>query len=247
MKEQFLIKSERYETKKLVIALIAVGVLLSFFLLIGNMPRHMGHYDFCNLTYILHQGDENCADLDYGSAKCDQCMVVMNSGGKFGYALGQALIKDFFLNISPLVFWSVVAALIHFWLRSVELTVTDKRVYGYVGWGKRIDLPVDSVSAIGTVTLLGGIMVATPGGKISFRFIKNSDEIYEVLTDILLARQQKSLVEQAVKSVVDHARKTAEEDRSEANSSGRSKWVCKKCGCSNDISRTTCRDCDAYR
>lgn len=84
----------------------------------------------------------------------------------------------------------VLVLLILWWLSSYELTVTDKRVYGKVAFGKRVDLPVDSVSATSTISFLKGISVSTSSGKISFLIIKNTDEIYEVINNLLIERQK---------------------------------------------------------
>ena len=81
------------------------------------------------------------------------------------------------LIFSPIAIFTFVGFLIYLWLHSYELTVTDKRIYGKVAWGKRIDLPVDSVSAIATIRILKGVSVSTSSGRISFRVIKNADEI----------------------------------------------------------------------
>ncbi|MBQ8746893.1 MAG: SHOCT domain-containing protein [Clostridia bacterium] len=70
-----------------------------------------------------------------------------------------------------------------------ELTVTDKRIYGRIR-GKRVDLPVDSISAIASTNFGQGITVATSSGKISFHLLKNADAIYEVLNNLLIERQQ---------------------------------------------------------
>ena len=77
-----------------------------------------------------------------------------------------------------LVLTVVIPKLIYFWLRSYEMTITDKRIYGKGAWGKRVDLPVDSVSAISTIRILKGVAVATSSGKINFLVIKNANEIY---------------------------------------------------------------------
>lgn len=74
------------------------------------------------------------------------------------------------------------------WLRS-ELIVTDKRVYGKATFGRRVDLPVDSVTAIST-GILKGVGVGTSSGKINFKLIKNRDEIHSVISNILLERQK---------------------------------------------------------
>ncbi|MBQ8210547.1 MAG: SHOCT domain-containing protein [Clostridia bacterium] len=86
---------------------------------------------------------------------------------------------------------ALLGGLIYLWLRSYELTVTDKRVYGKVQFGKRVDLPVDSVSATATIQLLKGVSVSTSSGKISFLAIKNANEIYSTINNLLIERQQK--------------------------------------------------------
>ncbi len=84
----------------------------------------------------------------------------------------------------------IIASAVYFWLRSYELTVTNKRIYGKIAWGKRVDLPVDSVSATAMVPLFKGVSVSTSSGKISFLVIKNADEIYTVMNNLLIERQQ---------------------------------------------------------
>ena len=71
---------------------------------------------------------------------------------------------------------------------SCDITVTDKRVYGKAIWGKRVDLPLDSISAVGT-SAFWGIDVGTSSGRIHFKFIKNKDEIHSELSNLLIERQ----------------------------------------------------------
>ncbi len=95
--------------------------------------------------------------------------------------------------------FSLIGVLIYLWLRSYELIVTDKRIYGRVAWGKRVDLPLDSVSATATTTLKG-VSVSTSSGRISFRLIKNADAIYQTINGLLIARQQGKLNSAATSS-----------------------------------------------
>lgn len=74
------------------------------------------------------------------------------------------------------------------WIR-VELTATNKRIYGKAAFGKRVDLPIDSISAIGT-SMLWGIDIGTSSGRIHFKFVENNDKIHSVLSKLLLERQQ---------------------------------------------------------
>jgi hypothetical protein len=73
--------------------------------------------------------------------------------------------------------------------RNVSMTVTDKRVFGTASWGKRIDLPLDMISAVATASL-GGIAVSTSSGAIRFKGMKNNVEIHETISKLLLRRQE---------------------------------------------------------
>lgn len=71
---------------------------------------------------------------------------------------------------------------------SCDIVVTDKRVYGRATFGKRVDLPLDSISAVGT-SALWGIDVGTSSGRIHFKLIKNYEEIHSELSKLLMERQ----------------------------------------------------------
>ena len=90
----------------------------------------------------------------------------------------------------PIVF-AILAFLIYRIYSKVELTVTDKRVYGVAKFGKRVDLPFDSISAVGT-SAMKGIAVTTASGAIKFKFIKNRVAIHSAISKILVERQGKA-------------------------------------------------------
>ena len=98
---------------------------------------------------------------------------------------------------------ALLGVFIHSWLSKIELIVTDKRVYGTAAFGRRVDLPFDSISAIGT-GWPKGIEVSTSSGKISFLAIKNCDEIHNVLSRLLIERQsvEKSVSHTTIKQEI---------------------------------------------
>jgi len=73
-----------------------------------------------------------------------------------------------------------------------QLIVTDKRISGKAAFGKQIDLPIDSISSVGTIKLIKGLSISTSSGNVSFWGIGNRDEIYKVISDLIIARQSKS-------------------------------------------------------
>lgn len=84
----------------------------------------------------------------------------------------------------------IVSLIVGAYLKSYKLTVTDKRVYGNTSWGKQVDLPIDSVSAVAS-TAMKGISVATSSGRIVFSFIKNRDEVRAAISQLIIERQGK--------------------------------------------------------
>ena len=111
-------------------------------------------------------------DIIYGGYTMDE----------FLYSDGGAIIPKILMPIFFIVsLWA---------LFFTEIVVTDKRVYGKTMFGKRVDLPLDSISAVG-FSAFHGISVGTSSGKISFALIKNNLEIHKCINDLLIDRQNK--------------------------------------------------------
>lgn len=146
MEEKVLIKSERYNIKKVFSTIFLIGLILTIIYAVILMIQHDNYFLWWE-HYVP-------------------------------------------LSLIPVASFALIGLLIFLWLRSYELTITDKRVYGKVAFGKRVDLPVDSVSATSTISLFKGVSVSTSSGKISFLAIKNTDKIYEIINNLLVDRQR---------------------------------------------------------
>ncbi len=82
-------------------------------------------------------------------------------------------------------------ALIIYLANLSELTVTNKRIYGKAAFGRRVDLPIDSVSAVAT-GLFWSISVSTSSGRITFLGLVNRDDIHKAISNLLVDRQNKA-------------------------------------------------------
>lgn len=187
MDEKILIKSEQYNIKKLLNTLIYIGLVLSILMYIIGFVDCLSLYD----DYYEHQQNSSCGwPYDY-LEECYACRNIANGLSKIGYGIALTN-RDYFLYcLLPLLIMSAISSLLYFWLHSYELTVTDKRIYGKVAWGKRVDLPLDSVSATATITGLRGVSISTSSGRISFLVMKNAAEIYKIINNLLIERQSK--------------------------------------------------------
>lgn len=119
-----------------------------------------------------------------------------------------------FLTALGFVLFFVIGKIVYYALSKVQIVVTDKRVYGKVAFGKQVDLPLDSISAVGT-NMFNGISVATSSGKIKFASIDNRDEVHKVISRLLIERQSenkegKSMVSQSAQNNVDELKKYKE-------------------------------------
>ena len=123
--------------------------------------------------------------------------LVLGIERSVNYSLFDGFDGYFWTSILPycMSIWflpfAAVAALLFFSVARTQLTVTNKRVYGTAMFGKRVDLPVDSISAVAT-SIFKGLSVATSSGRISFLGIENRDDIHQVISKLLLERQDKS-------------------------------------------------------
>ena len=198
MDEKILVKSTSYNALKIFSVILAVFLLLIIILgyvlymdeaesYIDDYNDHWHYKDDIARKYGFYNLD--CYNRDGTRLSCK----YSNYSSGFTYAWAYS---DFGEDTFPILLICVGAAFLiclalYLWLRSYELTVTDKRVYGKCAFGKRVDLPNDSISAIAMVPLLKGVAVATSSGKISFLLIKNLNEIYEELNKQLMERQDK--------------------------------------------------------
>ena len=111
--------------------------------------------------------------------------------------LGAYIMWMYPFSVIPLLF----LALFFIAFRKSELVITDKRVYGKAIFGKRVDLPLDKVSAVGT-SFLKGIDVGTSSGRIKFKLVKNQDEIHSALSKLLMERQEKENKNTVVENII---------------------------------------------
>ena len=81
----------------------------------------------------------------------------------FEYAFGSSNGANFVLYMMVIVLAIVGVVFYKRWSK-VQITVTNKRVYGYDATAKRVDLPLDSITAVGT-SLFSGLAVTTASGS----------------------------------------------------------------------------------
>lgn len=170
MEEKTLIESESYSGKKV----FSIILIICICLVAIGLLMHASNFDGCR------EHDGYWGHRHYS--------IIDNMFDPFSFLPG--LLIDIGLILG------IVFALITWKISSYKMTVTDMRIFGKTSFGRRVDLPLDSISAIGT-SVFKGIAVATSSGKIKFAFIKNRDEIHKVISDLLIERQNSSIKQAA--------------------------------------------------
>ena len=110
------------------------------------------------------------------------------------------------VGVGLLIYLGVIVILtsvfLNYMMSKCEITVTDKRVIGKVNFGKRVDLPLNQISAVAQ-GMLSSIAVATSSGRIHFWCIENRDEVFDELSNLIRNFQiQKTDVNNVEKSVI---------------------------------------------
>ena len=100
--------------------------------------------------------------------------------------------------LGAIAFFLILGLIFYCTARKITLTVTDKRVYGTTAFGKRVDLPLDMISAVGT-GMFKSIAVTTTSGTIKFSFVENRDAIHTAISKLLVNRQDKPVSTTTIK------------------------------------------------
>lgn len=181
--EKTLIKSNdmyvfiaKYILRIFIIITIFIYVLLLFSKFKSNQVEELGYWSFLGYYEMESVYD---AHLEVEKMFSTSCGVTL-------------------ITILLSIFYSYAA--------KTSITVTNKRVYGKTVFGKRVDLPLDSVSSI-SLGFFAGISVATSSGKIKFLLISNRNDVYEVISKLLVERQQKKIEKSSKKETTKNSLK----------------------------------------
>ena len=185
MEEKVLVQSQRYHFGRVLLIFAIVVALICTLVYVGVFNRH--YTEFATCTNRDDYWDPICCEATIYSAKCRWHDGGSNTPSEYASYESTGTL---YVVLAVTGGVSLICLLIFAWMRSYEMVVSDKRVYGRTAFGKRVDLPMDSISAVATRGFKG-IAVATSSGKIAFLMIKNRDEIHKIISNLLIERQSK--------------------------------------------------------
>lgn len=186
MTETILIKSKRSNVKKVAITILVIGIV------IGMMVGLVGIPDLFDVIESFDEHDHGKYCYKISSVTGNKYLSCKYSGysSGFDYAFSEYYINYFLVALLMIVGFGVLALIVYYCLCSYELVVSDKRIYGKISWGKRVDLPLDSISATSLIQTFKGVSVSTSSGKINFLLLENADEIYNEISNLIINRQK---------------------------------------------------------
>ena len=75
----------------------------------------------------------------------------------------------------------------------LELIVSQSKIEGKTLFGKRVDLPINQISTVGT-GMFNRVTIATSSGSINFYGVLNQNEVFHTISDLLLTHQKQSKI-----------------------------------------------------
>lgn len=70
-----------------------------------------------------------------------------------------------------------------------QIVVTEDKVYGIAIFGNRVDIPLDSISAVNYFDLFSVVGVSSASDTIRFPFIPNAKEVHTKINELIINRQ----------------------------------------------------------
>ena len=143
--------------------------------------------------------------LEISSSYDDQIDRICSKGGYLEAALTSlrqakqaeisAVLSTVFTNIILLALVIItIFTIVYFLTFTNELVITNCRVSGKVFGGKRVDIPLDSISAVSILPLINSVSVSSSSGQIRFPFMRNASELHTQIIKLILDRQENKTV-----------------------------------------------------
>lgn len=105
---------------------------------------------------------------------------------------GKDIILGIFLSVAIVALFYVIGIVVKNLLANIKLTVTNKRVFGCTAFGKRVDLPIDAVAAVGLGKIFHSVIITTASGAIKFSFLSRYQLFHKEISKLLIERQNKA-------------------------------------------------------
>lgn len=98
-------------------------------------------------------------------------------------------------SIETLLSWGglilmIFGVLIYISGKDCEIKLTNNKVIGKSLFGNEVIIPIDSISSVGKIKLLKGLVVASNSGCIRFLYLLNIEKLHEEISNLILNRKK---------------------------------------------------------
>lgn len=169
MEEKIIIEGRKCNVKKIVLCVFVISLIAALIMVgIG-----FNEFDVRINSFNNHIHNNSCYRYDsYYSSYSDYLWDSMIPYCRYSYFdTGAEYATQIFLEnelVTSLIILGcgvVLCVLLFLLLNFYKITVTDKRIYGRLAFGKRVDLPIDFVTAISKIRMLKGISISSSSKK----------------------------------------------------------------------------------
>lgn len=183
MKEKELIKSELCNIKKVSIIITIIGTILSilvFYIIASNWKSFReSSSSYCQAHTVTIRGQKVLIPKD--EKKCEELKKQ---------SLSSFIVEDnqnsYWIALITIIFLTIAIAVLYYKAFSQEqIIITNKRIYGEMPFGKKFNLPINNISSI-ELCIMKGITIQSYSNKVKFKMINNNDEIYKVLSKLII-------------------------------------------------------------
>lgn len=171
------------KTKKIIIISSIIFAFLGFMFLIVNINNFTDDGNKYLLFFAL-DGKHRVAYDPVLESKIGYQVVYYSSFWEFPYV---------YIAIGCLAI-SALLLIFYFMTSKMYLLITNKHVCGRTYFGRKIDVPVDSISSVSS-TLFKGVSITAASRKTSFLLIENSEKMRSLLYQLLTDKQNRMMNE----------------------------------------------------
>lgn len=172
------------KTKKIILISSIIFAFLGFIFLIVNINNFTDDGNKGALYYIALDGKHWLKYDPVLESKGGYSVVYVSSFWEFPYV---------YIAIGCLAI-SALLLIFYFMTSKMYLLITNKHVCGRTYFGRKIDVPVDSISSVSS-TLFKGVSITAASRKTSFLLIENSEKMRSLLYQLLTDKQNRTMKE----------------------------------------------------
>lgn len=203
MEEKILGKSEALGKKRLIVVPILIGITIAFLVYLhGSFVYRSQYIEAYNQSvqgFTVNSFSSSAANALASSVVRNHNPYEEKSVLTFLFSkeCRLELLSVLLICIIVLIAFVALGTVLYLRNKKTSMTVTNKRIFGIVAFNKRVDIPLDAIQSVKTNRRNGLIIQTSSLSNPRFSRLKNRDELYELISKILVIKQEKKAKREA--------------------------------------------------